>query len=378
MLRVLALLIPAVFVFAACGSDGSVGTEGSRSTTSGGATSDGGVAAAGVSGTARTGSTEVARAGATATAAGASGLQPAASATAGASASAASAAPSPAASGPRRVVDLLRVPVGDGKVSTSARVGYVWRCGSGGGAGGGAGTKGPWFNSDGTYNATAKAIVDGEVAWPSSFTASKSGSNRVLSGNALPGHTTGRYPIQPSDDAYAYDRNPNSIAQQTLSVTLPADPQVASQASCLAPPFVAVLTSGSVVFDALDAENRDAGAWETQDRCAGHPERTGQYHYHTLTDCIADPGSGHSVLFGWVVDGFGLFGKRGERGESLTNDDLDACHGHTHEIDWDGRRVSMYHYHATAEYPYTISCFKGTPTRLPNTGGGAAPAPTKR
>lgn len=74
------------------------------------------------------------------------------------------------------MVDLLRVPVGDGKVSTSARVGYVWRCGSGGGAGGGAGTKGPWFNSDGTYNATAKAIVDGEIAWPSSFTASKSGS----------------------------------------------------------------------------------------------------------------------------------------------------------------------------------------------------------
>lgn len=284
-----------------------------------------------------------------------------ASATAGATAGA-TAIPA----GARRTIDLSRVPVGDGKVSSSARVGYVWRCGGGaGGPGGGANVKGPWFNADGTYNSTAKAIVDGEVRWPSSFAASRSGSSRILSGNALPNHVTGRFPIQSNDDAYQYDRNPNTIAQQTLSVTLPADPQVAAQPSCVSPPFVAVLTSGAVVFDALDALNRDAGAWETQDRCAGHPERTGQYHYHTLSTCIADSGSGHSALLGWAVDGFGLFGVRGERGETLTNDDLDACHGHTHEIDWDGRRVTMYHYHATYEYPYTVSCYRGTPARLP-------------
>jgi len=59
-----------------------------------------------------------------------------------------------------------------------------------------------------------------------------------------------------------------------------------------------------------------------------------------------------------------LFGVRGERGDSLTSDDLDACHGHTHEIGWDGRRVTTYHYHATHEHPYTLSCFRGTPVRL--------------
>ncbi|MSQ30056.1 MAG: YHYH protein [Dehalococcoidia bacterium] len=294
---------------------------------------------------------------------------PAAAATSPAAPGTASTTAAPTSSGQRRVIDLLHVAVGDGNISTSARAGYVWRCRSGGGAGGGAGTKGPWFNSDGTYNATAKAIVDGEISWPSSFTSSKSGASRVLSGNALPSHVTGRFPIQPTDDAYQYDRNPNSIAHQTLSVTLPAEPQVASQPSCLAPPFIAVLTSGAVVFDALDAMNRDAGAWETQDKCAGHPQRTGQYHYHTLTQCIADLGSGHSSLLGWAVDGFGLFGVRGERGETLANDDLDACHGHSHEVDWDGRRVTIYHYHATSEYPYTLGCFRGTPARLPSAGG---------
>ena len=40
---------------------------------------------------------------------------------------------------------------------------------------------------------------------------------------------------------------------------------------------------------------------------------------------------------------------------------LDECHGHTHEIEWDGELVKRYHYHATAEYPYTVGCYRGTP-----------------
>ena len=45
----------------------------------------------------------------------------------------------------------------------------------------------------------------------------------------------------------------------------------------------------------------------------------------------------------------------------LTDADLDKCHGHTHEIDWDGQKVVMYHYHATWEVPYTVGCYRGTP-----------------
>lgn len=371
MVRQFALILPFAAALVACGSDGS------RVSSAPSASASSMAAAATDTVTRAPGTPEGARTVGDATPAVSGGVAGSVPATSGASSApgvAASAVVTPATVGARRVIDLLRVPVGDGKVSTSARVGYVWRCGGGAaGPGGGASVKGPWFNSDGTYNATAKAIVDGAIGWPSSFTASKSGSSRILTGNALPNHVTGRFPVQSGDDAYQYDRNPNSINQQTLSVTLPADPQVAAQPSCVSPPFVAVLTTGAVVFDALDALNRDAGAWETQDRCAGHPERTGQYHYHTVTTCVADPGSRHSALLGWAVDGFGLFGVRGERGEPLTNDDLDACHGHTHEVEWDGRQVTMYHYHATYEYPYTISCYRGTPARLPSTGGALPP-----
>ena len=39
--------------------------------------------------------------------------------------------------------------------------------------------------------------------------------------------------------------------------------------------------------------------------------------------------------------------------------DLDECHGHTHQITWDGQEMSMYHYHATWDFPYTVGCMRG-------------------
>jgi hypothetical protein len=66
-----------------------------------------------------------------------------------------------------------------------------------------------------------------------------------------------------------------------------------------------------------------------------------------------------------MLDGFPIFGPRGDGGRELTNVDLDECHGHTHEVELDGRRVATYHYHFTREYPYTIGCFRGAPARAP-------------
>lgn len=260
-------------------------------------------------------------------------------------------------------VNPARLPIGDGKISTTPKVGYVMRCGTGPGNGGGAFRDGPWIKSDGTFDLTAKTSVSGSVPWTSSLELTSSGNARQLSGNGLPNHPTGTYPIASSDPAYRFDRNPNRIQAQNLRYTLPATPSVASAPSCLTPGAIAVMLTGAVVFDGLDATNRDAVAHEVQDTCQGHPERTGVYHYHNLTGCIPDPGTSHSSLLGYALDGFGLYGYRGSDGQQLTNADLDECHGHTHEIEWNGQKVVMYHYHATLEYPYTIACFRGTPVR---------------
>lgn len=272
----------------------------------------------------------------------------------------------------RATVDRTRLPIGDGNVSTSPTVGAVWACQTTF-SGPGALVKGPWMRGDGTYDSTTKAVVDGEVAWPSQFSAELTGTTRTLMGNGLPAHTTGVYPVAQSDDAYRYDRNPNSIKEQAVRLTLPAMPALASQPSCLGGGPVGVLLTGSVLHVALDAAGRDAVAHETQDHCQGHPEPSGRYHYHNLTTCLEDGGGDHSPLMGYALDGFGMYGHHGEGGAALSNADLDACHGHAHTVAWDGETVDLYHYHATAEYPYTVGCMMGQSARPMLPGGGSGP-----
>jgi hypothetical protein len=251
-------------------------------------------------------------------------------------------------------VDLKRLPLG-GKLSTSPTRGAIWLCNVPKGTGG-AQAAGPWIK-DNSYDITAKPSVQGSVRWPGNMSIALSGNVRIISGNALPNHPTGTYPVAQDDPAYRYDRNPNSIKAQRYELRLPANPQVQSP-SCIGGE-AGIMQSGSALFNGLDAEQRDAVAYELQDTCQGHPERTGTYHYHSFSSCINDSTSTHSPLVGYALDGFGIYGIHGENGQELSSDDLDECHGHTHVIQWDGKNASMFHYHMTADYPYSIGCFRG-------------------
>lgn len=259
--------------------------------------------------------------------------------------------------------DNTGIALGDGNRSSSPRVGYVFSCQSTF-RGGGAVSNVPWID----YGAALwfpeqKPVVDGSVDWPSaSLHVAEDADVRSIVGNGLPfGGRTGIFPIASTDDAYAFDRNPNSIRTQSVTYTLSRIPQIASAPSCVGMGPIGIALDGVAIFNGLDAEGRDAVAHEIQDSCSGHPERTGEYHYHSLSSCFHDEGSGHSELFGYALDGFGIFGQRGQHGETLTNEDLDECHGHTHVVQWDGEDIELYHYHTTQEYPYTLGCFAGEP-----------------
>jgi hypothetical protein len=264
--------------------------------------------------------------------------------------------------------DPTKLPVGDGKVTTAgARKGYVYRCGGNtavNNQAAGAQTNGPWIKSDGTYDSTAKAIVDGKVSWPGSVSFKDEGSSLKVTSNGVPtGSTTGVYPVQATDDAAQYDRNPNSISEQSVSYTLPAHPKIAKRASCLTPGPIGIAKNGVAIFDALDAGNRDAVAHELQDSCGGHPQMSGLYHYHNIPACLTEgePTNQASGVVGYALDGIPIYGPRGEGGTLVSNDQLDECHGRTSVVTYHGKRVRMYHYQATLEYPYTLGCFKGTP-----------------
>lgn len=272
-----------------------------------------------------------------------------------------------AASGPS-ATDPTDLPIGDGKVTTeSPRREYVYVCHKSTLPPGAAGAfaEGPWIHGDGTYDLTAKAVVDGAVLWPgASFQLKVTKRRRLIRGNGLPvDETTGEFPISPSDDAYSYDRNPNSIAEQSVYYSLPRHPRKASSPGCLSGETIGVAKDGVAIFDALDAADRDAVAHETQDACQGHPQQQGVYHYHSIPTCLTAGESKKkpSGLVGYALDGYPIFGPRGAHGKLLTDADLDRCHGQTSRVYFEGRLRRIYHYNATLEYPYTIGCFHGTP-----------------
>jgi hypothetical protein len=254
-----------------------------------------------------------------------------------------------------------RLPLGNSHVSSAPRVGYVFSCRAS--FNGRAAHGGPWIVGN-TWDPSAKPVVSGDVKWPNArISMTVEGKRRVIRANNLPvTHPTGVFPIPASDSAYRYDRNPNAIREQNVVLTLPANPKAAAAPSCLPMGMIGFALSGVAIYNALDAAGMDAVANEIQDRCNGHPQMIGQYHYHNMSVCLTDPDGArgrHSDLLGFALDGYGIYGQHGERGKLLSNADLDACHGHEHVITWNGVRQKMYHYHATAEYPYTLGCFRG-------------------
>lgn len=112
--------------------------------------------------------------------------------------------------------------------------------------------------------------------------------------------------------------------------------------------------------DAVESEGH------TVDFCGGHAAPTNQYHIHSgvgmnsssqreACQLPMDTPGQHSVLLGWLFDGYGMYGRYSEGGTPPT--DLDSCSGHTHDIDG----VPTYHYHIPDGFPWTIGCYRGCP-----------------
>jgi hypothetical protein len=124
-----------------------------------------------------------------------------------------------------------------------------------------------------------------------------------------------------------------------------------------------VMLTGVALFNAFDAAGRDAGAWEVQDACQGHPQVTGEYHYHTLSSCIKE--TSVSQVIGYALDGFPITGPKAGDKNYLTTSDLDECHGITSDVTIDSQKVTTYHYVMTQDFPYSVSCFRGIPIQAP-------------
>lgn len=261
------------------------------------------------------------------------------------------------------------LPVGDGKyVTDGAKAGYVYVCGGYANnlktTPGGAQERGPWFvNNNTQYDVNKKLHVQGSKTWQSSFSNNTSGNTRTIATNDLPSHATGNFPVSPTDPSYAYDRNPNLIVEQSLTYNLSANPSYGNP-NCMGGEAGIMLT-GSALFNGFDAGGRDAGAWEIQDGCSGHPQKQGEYHYHTLSSCIKDVSV--KTVIGFALDGFPITGPQVGTNNILTTADLDECHGLTSDIILDGKNATTYHYVMTQDFPYSVSCFRAVAIQPPHT-----------
>lgn len=272
---------------------------------------------------------------------------------------------------PKPGTDLTALPLGDTKVTTTGpgKVGWTWACTPGNPNAPGAIHDGPWIEGD-TWNLLEKLAVRGDISWKSAakYAEQSTATLRTITTMRVPTvGTTGEFPIAKDDPAYQYDRNPSSITPRTKTVSIPTNPVKAAKTSCLPMGAIGVAVNGVMLYNALDARNMDARAHEMQDSCEGHPNFA-EYHYHAGSACVVGSETGSSTLFGYAFDGFGIYVERDKSGNMLTNKSLDACHGRTSKVMWNGKMQKIYHYVVTQEFPYLLGCFAGT-NSVPAAGG---------
>lgn len=240
------------------------------------------------------------------------------------------------------VLDIHKLPLGDGQINASPARTMVMSCQTEFRRGArGAAHIGNWVHGK-TWDLTQKLTVQGKVMWPEAqfrITEVNDASNnkrvvsRLVEGNGLPVETpTGNFPIAQNDPAFQIDRNPNPIDEQNVVLRLPMMPEFAASPSCVPMGMIGVALNGVAIYNALDAAGRDAVAHEVQDLCSGHPQGAGEYHYHGPSPCLPQA-TENETLIGYALDGFGIYSIYDAQGRELTNADLDECHGHTSEVE---------------------------------------------
>ncbi|HXE56042.1 MAG TPA: YHYH protein [Tepidisphaeraceae bacterium] len=187
----------------------------------------------------------------------------------------------------------------------------------------------------------------------------------IIHTHGLPNHPTGRFP----ENGLGIGFNPNYIEEQDETFYIPLNPKEnprhlvttknnSNHALPMGPIGVAV--NGVVFFNPFDMGNQDAT--DMMDRCCGHPNQDGLYHYHKYPICVnspwSDTGTGHSPLLGFAFDGYPIYGpyeKPNVMAKDLTGDDaLNAFNMH-----YDPQRG--WHYHVTpGTFPYLIGGYWGS------------------
>jgi len=183
----------------------------------------------------------------------------------------------------------------------------------------------------------------------------------------LPNHTSPYWPTNnPLYEVYngtntSWKQNPNSIGAQNIVFTITLNPKEATNKQSTPMGPIGISRNGVVFFNQYAAGgNPLTNEINSFDQWLGHPAGT-TYHYHIEPTYLTKE-FGDDAFLGLLSDGFPVYGPI-ENGKTITNDDLDAHHGHTSVTpDFpDG----IYHYHVTSQDPYLNgNSYFGTPGNI--------------
>jgi hypothetical protein len=155
-----------------------------------------------------------------------------------------------------------------------------------------------------------------------------------------------------------FNKNPNTIATQNLTFKIPLNPAVAANHAATPLGSIGVSLNGVPFYNQYAGPNQPLTNEVTSfDKYWGHPQMSGQYHYHVEPLYLTNVKATKSSLLGFLLDGFPVYGPE-ENGAAVTG--LDGYHGHTHvTADYPN---GIYHYHVTNTDPYINgNGFYGTP-----------------
>jgi hypothetical protein len=176
----------------------------------------------------------------------------------------------------------------------------------------------------------------------------------VITSTALPDHKSPYYAVGNAKyEAYngsnpQFNLNPNRISAQQLTFRIPITPTKLTTASPTPLGPIGVAINGVPIFNQYAGPNQPlTGEINSFDQYAGHPQQTGQYHYHVEPVWLTR--TSREALVGVLLDGYPVYGPM-ENGAFVSTANLDAMHGHTSATKEFPNGV--YHYHTTSDAPY--------------------------
>jgi hypothetical protein len=207
------------------------------------------------------------------------------------------------------------------------------------------------FYSTSAFSSTATATVEGDFL--------------VVKTNGIPDHKSPYYATTDARyEAYngtntRYFKIPNSIVTQSYTFKIPLKPTSATTKTATSLGPIGVSLNGVPFFNQYGGPNQPlTDEINSFDQYGGHPQNTGIYHYHAEPYNLTK-NKGTDAFLGVLLDGFPVYGPY-ENGNTITNSDLDAYHGHTSKTAEFPNGI--YHYHVTSTDPYINgSGFYGTP-----------------